>query len=67
MDAISVNQLSKYYGKARALEEVSFTISEGRLVGFLGPTGSGKSAVATKLCQRIGGEIISCDNRICWF
>ena len=43
MDAISVNQLSKYYGKARALEEVSFTVSQGRLVGFLGPNGSGKS------------------------
>lgn len=43
MDAISVNQLSKYYGKARALEEVSFTVPQGRLVGFLGPNGSGKS------------------------
>ena len=27
-----------------------------------GPTASGKSAVALKLCEMIGGELVSCDS-----
>ena len=32
------------------------------LISILGPTASGKSAVAVLLAQRLGGEVVSCDS-----
>jgi ABC-2 type transport system ATP-binding protein len=40
---IEVNQLSKYYGAHRAVDGISFSVSEGEIVGFLGPNGAGKT------------------------
>ena len=40
---IEVDKLTKYYGLARALQEVSFSVNKGEIVGFLGPNGAGKS------------------------
>ena len=42
MPILECKQLSKSYGKAQALEGVSFAIEPGRIVGLLGPNGSGK-------------------------
>ena len=33
-----------------------------KILAIVGPTGSGKSALALRLCQRLGGELISCDS-----
>ena len=41
--SVSVNQLTKIYGTQKAVDEVSFNISKGEIVGFLGPNGAGKS------------------------
>ncbi|MEY4278872.1 MAG: hypothetical protein RL377_876 [Bacteroidota bacterium] len=41
--ALIVNGLSKKYGNQTAVDEVSFTIEKGAVVGFLGPNGAGKS------------------------
>lgn len=41
--AISLDRLTKRYGKDRGIEEVSFEVSNGQVFGFLGPNGSGKS------------------------
>jgi ABC-2 type transport system ATP-binding protein len=43
MNAIEVEHLTKSYGPARGIEDVSFTIEEGEIMGFLGPNGSGKT------------------------
>ena len=40
---IEVDDLTKYYGRTLALDRASFTVEEGRIVGFLGPNGAGKS------------------------
>ena len=45
MPILECKQLSKSYGKAPALENVSFAIEPGRIVGLLGPNGSGKTTL----------------------
>ena len=40
---VEVDRLSKDFGKVRALDDVSFSVSEGEVFGFLGPNGAGKT------------------------
>src|SRR3954471_6696466 len=41
--SIRVNQLLKLYGEQKAVNNISFQINKGEIVGFLGPNGAGKS------------------------
>lgn len=38
-----INQLTKSYGRNRVVEDLTFTVPDGAITGFLGPNGSGKS------------------------
>ena len=40
---IEVQNLSKVYGASRAVEDVSFEVGKGEILGFLGPNGAGKT------------------------
>src|SRR5215213_8936666 len=41
--SITVKNLTKIYGEQRAVNDISFSIEQGEIVGFLGPNGAGKS------------------------
>ncbi|PLX11776.1 MAG: gliding motility-associated ABC transporter ATP-binding subunit GldA [Marinilabiliales bacterium] len=41
--SIQVNELTKIYGEQKAIDQISFEINTGEIVGFVGPNGAGKS------------------------
>jgi len=45
MAILTVNQLSKNYGRIQALQQVSFSVPQGSVFGILGPNGSGKTTL----------------------
>jgi len=45
MATIEVQNISKYYGKQKALDDIQLTIKKGEVVGLLGPNGAGKSTL----------------------
>jgi ABC-2 type transport system ATP-binding protein len=47
---ISVKELSRFYGQQRAIENVSFNVHRGEILGFLGPNGAGKSTTMQIIC-----------------
>jgi ABC-2 type transport system ATP-binding protein len=50
---ISIRQLSKRYGKARGIEDVSLDVPENDIFGFIGPNGAGKSTTIRILLNLI--------------
>ena len=61
------NDLSKTYGRTRALEGVNLSIAPGRIVGLLGPNGSGKTTLiklANGLLTPSGGSLSVCGEEV---
>ncbi len=48
--SIVVTTVSKIYGNQRAVDNVSFELKKGEIVGFLGPNGAGKSTTMKMIC-----------------
>lgn len=59
--SIEVTQLTKVYGEQKAVNNISFTLQKGEIVGFLGPNGAGKSTtmkMITGYLQPDGGRVV---------
>ena len=58
--SISVQNITKLYGSQKALDNVSFQVNTGEIVGFLGPNGAGKST----LMKIITGYITATEGKV---
>lgn len=59
--SLQVLHLTKYYGQQKAVNDISFEINKGEIVGFLGPNGAGKSTtmkIATGYLPPSSGTVI---------
>ena len=62
--SIIVKNLSKIYGTQKALQEVSFEVNKGEILGFLGPNGAGKSTlmkILTGFIPQTNGDAKICN------
>ncbi len=62
--SISVKNVTRFFGTQKALDNVSFSIKSGEIVGFLGPNGAGKSTmmkIITGYLTPTSGSIKVCD------
>jgi ABC-2 type transport system ATP-binding protein len=60
VECISINHVSKNFGRQKVLEDINLKIFEGEIFGFLGPSGAGKTTLVkqlTGLDQPTSGEV----------
>ncbi len=65
--SITVRHLSKVYGSRPAVNDISFSVAPGEIVGFLGPNGAGKSTtmkVMTGYLPPSSGSVLVCDQEV---
>jgi ABC-2 type transport system ATP-binding protein len=58
---IEIKNLTKRYGKRTAVEDLSLTVEEGDIYGFVGPNGAGKTSTIRIICTLLeanGGEVL---------
>jgi len=59
--SVKVENLTKLYGENKAVDDISFNINSGEVVGFLGPNGAGKSTtmkIITGCIASDSGEVL---------
>ena len=65
--SIEVKSLFKYYGQQAAVNDVSFSVKQGEILGFLGPNGAGKSTtmkIITGFIPSHSGEVTVCGLKV---
>lgn len=58
---LEIQNLTKYYGKIKGVENLSLTLEEGEIFGFIGPNGSGKSTTirsVMNLINKTSGKVL---------
>lgn len=63
MNVVQVKNLTKKFGKFTAVDDISFSLKEGEILGFLGPNGAGK----TTTIQMMLGVLTSTSGKISYF
>ena len=66
-DRVVVSHLVKTYGELRAVDDLSFTVESGCVLGFLGPNGAGKSTtmkIVTGFLPASAGRVLVCGHPI---
>ncbi len=64
---ITIKDLTKRYGQQLAVDNISFSLKKGEIVGFIGPNGSGKSTTMKSICGILtpdSGDIVIGDEHI---
>lgn len=64
---ISVQHITKCYGAQRALDDVSFEATKGKILGLLGPNGAGKSTLMKIMTGYLAadvGEVLVCNRKM---
>lgn len=62
--SIELRNITKVYGEQKAVNDVSFSVKKGEIVGFLGPNGAGKTTtmkILTTYIPSTSGEALVCD------
>jgi ABC-2 type transport system ATP-binding protein len=65
--SIKVSNITKLYGEQKALDDVSFEVNTGEVVGFLGPNGAGKSTmmkIITCFIPQSSGKVSVCGHDV---
>ena len=60
---VDVKNMTKQYGRQLALDDVSFQIKKGSIVGLIGPNGAGKSTIM----KIMGGLVFPTEGQLCMF
>ncbi|MBQ5539325.1 MAG: ATP-binding cassette domain-containing protein, partial [Bacteroidales bacterium] len=55
--SVRVENLTKLYGENKAVDNISFNINSGEVVGFLGPNGAGKSTTMKIITGCIASDL----------
>lgn len=65
--SIEITHLTKIYNQQKAVNDISFQVSKGEIVGFLGPNGAGKSTtmkIATSFIPPTSGHVKICGHDV---
>ena len=55
---IEIKNITKTYNKTLALDDLTLSLSKGKVYGLLGPNGSGKTTTSTVLTRHIVGPAL---------
>ena len=56
MSYLTVENLTKFYGKIKAVEDFSFEVNKGEIYALVGPDGAGKTSIIRTICNLIGSD-----------